>query len=132
METEPSKKEARRRYSAGPPEAIKTDANVANPATDGKSGPFVDFWQEARINYLAPEVIRLKAGPVARRFLREAKSCYIQFRRCGCPRLLYLCWSALDIVAGQLVGRAACSAEQLPSQGFSTTEGKSDPKYGFR
>ena len=125
------KKEFRRRgRNAGILEVIQTEPNVANPTNAGKSGwLFVDFWQEARINYLDGEVARLAAGPIARRFLKEAKARYSQYRGCDCPRLRYLCWSALDIVAGQLVGR---SGEQLPSQGFSTTEGKSDPKYGFR
>lgn len=104
MQTEPSKKRARpsREQSVELLEANELGPNVAKPPTDGKSGPFVDFWIESRINYLAPRVTD-QAGPVARRFLREARARYHQYRACGYPRLRYLCWSALDIVADHLV-----------------------------
>jgi hypothetical protein len=134
METKPPKKEALapRSRQLEPLKATETGLIIAKSPVIGKSPrrpKLVDPWQEARINYLDGEVARLAAGPIARRFLKEAKARYSQYRWCDCPRLRYLCWSALDIVAGQLVGR---SREQLSSQGFSTTEGKSDPKYGFR
>jgi hypothetical protein len=88
-----------------------------DPRRNDKNQPSItDPWIRARLNYLSAECNRLTAGPIARRFLEEAKSRYQQYRRCGCPRLRFLAWSALDIVAGQLVGGAACSGEALRAQ----------------
>src|ERR1700747_2558425 len=115
MEKHPPKKRARpsRAQSVELLKGKQTGFTIAKAAAIGKPGrPFVDAWIQSRIHYLAPQVTR-QAGPVARRFLKEAKSRYQQYRRCGCPRLRFLAWSALDIVAGQLVGGAACSGEAL-------------------
>jgi hypothetical protein len=105
METKPPKKEDRARTKQlDPLEANKTEKTVSKAAAIGKScRSFVDHWQEARINYLDGEVTHLKAGPIARRFFEKARARYRQYTGCDCPKLRYLCWSALDIVAGQLV-----------------------------
>jgi hypothetical protein len=66
-----------------------------------------DPWVFAQINFLDDQCSRLNAGRVALFFLKEAKSRYRQYRGCGCPRLRYLCWSARNLVANQLVGRKA-------------------------
>jgi hypothetical protein len=111
METKPPKKEGLPRAQQ-PLKENKTSLNVSDPASDGKSVPFVDPWLEARIHYLAAEVTSLKAGPIALRFLNLAKARHHQYRACGGPRLRYLAWCALDIVA-QPLGR---SREQVPQQ----------------
>jgi hypothetical protein len=81
--------------------------------SDQNHPPITDPWIRARSNYLSAECSRLAAGLIARRFLTEARARYRQYTGCGCPRLSFLAWSALDIVAGQLVGRRG---ERVPSQ----------------
>jgi hypothetical protein len=113
METKPPKKEDRARTKQlDPLEANKTARTIAKSPAVGKSRRLVDPWLPAQLNYLSGECSRLSAGPIARRFLKEARARYSQYRECGCERLRFLCWSALNIVSDQLIGRAACSGEQ--------------------
>ena len=76
----------------------------------------VDHWTAARINHLSAEVSRLEGGPIARLFLKMARAGYREYCCFGRPRLRELCWSYLDQVAVQLVGREARSSDQLQGQ----------------
>jgi hypothetical protein len=82
----------------------------------GKPQQYADLWLAARIHYFEHECRSLGAGSIARLFLKKARDRYRQYRRYGLARRRYLCWSCLDQVAEQLVGCAACSSNQLPSQ----------------
>jgi hypothetical protein len=88
-----------------PPEERRGQAatQLGHRGSDKNRPSITDHWLEARLNFWSAECSRLGAGPIARRFLKEAKSRYQQYRRCGCPRLRYLAWSALAVVACQLV-----------------------------
>ncbi len=90
-------------------------SKLGTRGSDKNQPSIADPWVHARLNFLSAECSRLKAGPVARRFLKEARARYRQCRGCGCPRLRFLPWSACEcsVVADQLIGRGG---EQLPSE----------------
>jgi hypothetical protein len=82
--------------------ANQNRSNLLNSTVDGKAprrAKLIDPWLEARLHYLSQEVTRLAAGPIAYRFLREAK----QYARRHDPRIRVRVWQCLDVVADQLL-----------------------------
>jgi hypothetical protein len=92
------------------PKAIETNPALNKFRSTGKPADqkerFEDLWIEARFHYLAFECARLHGGSVAKFFLKEAGLRYKRYTRSGYPRLRYLCWNALNVLAGKLVCKA--------------------------
>jgi len=103
-----------------PLKATGTGLTISKSPVIGKSPRRpADPWLSARLNFLHGECSRLAAGPIVRRFLKEARARYKQYRGCGCPRLRYLCWSACNIVAepiGRPLSRAISEGSSMSAQ----------------
>jgi hypothetical protein len=112
MDESPPKTEAPvpRARKLEPLEATEIGLTISTSTGVGKPRrPFVHQWSAARLNFLSAECARLKAGPVACFFLKQAKQHALH---CD-PRRRFRVWNYLDIVADQLARSSRPSQKLL-------------------